>query len=158
VEEPFPEEPPQPRSLIQHLTGLLRLLEEIIYLAIAGALVTAAAALLLSAALNFYSALLGDLRDNALHLLDTLLLVLMLVEILHTVGISLRQHVLTPEPFLIVGLIAVIRRILIIAAEQARLIDSPGAFTLALWELLLLGFLVLVLVIAIFLLRRGKPA
>jgi len=99
----------------------------------------------------------GHLRDNALRLLDSLLLVLMLVEILHTVGISLRQHALTAEPFLMVGLIAVIRRVLVITAEQAQLTSSPAVFTLTLWELLLLGFLIVILVTAIFILRQ-RPA
>jgi Phosphate-starvation-inducible E family len=49
--------------------------------------------------------------DTILRTIDRMLLVLMLVEILHTVRISIRSHVLVTEPFLIVGLIATIRRI-----------------------------------------------
>jgi uncharacterized membrane protein (DUF373 family) len=142
---------------ISNLANLLRVTEDIIYLAIAGALITAAIGLLISAGISFYSALSGDLHDNALHLLDSLLLVMMLVEVLHTVGISLRQHVLSSEPFLIVGLIAAIRRVLVITAEQSRLINTPTIFTQVLFELLLLGFLILILVVSIFLLRRVKP-
>jgi len=41
--------------------------------------------------------------------LDDLLVVLMLVEIFHTVRISIRSHVLVTEPFLIVGLITPLR-------------------------------------------------
>jgi Phosphate-starvation-inducible E family len=48
----------------------------------------------------------------------------MLVEILHTIRISVRSHVLVPEPFLIVGLIATIRRILVITLETANLTSS----------------------------------
>jgi hypothetical protein len=48
--------------------------------------------------------------------------VLILVEILHTVRISIRSHILLAgEPFLVVGLIASIRRILIISLEMASL-------------------------------------
>ena len=46
--------------------------------------------------------------------LDQLLFVLVLVEILHTVRISIRAHEILIEPFLIVGLIASIRRVLVI--------------------------------------------
>ena len=49
--------------------------------------------------------------------MNELLIVLMLVEILHTVRISIRSHVLVTEPFLVVGLIAAIRRILVITLE-----------------------------------------
>src|SRR6476620_10950579 len=51
---------------------------------------------------------------QTLRVLDELLIVLMLTEILHTVRISIRSHVLVTEPFLVVGLIASIRRILVI--------------------------------------------
>ena len=51
---------------------------------------------------------------QTLRVLNQLLIVLMLVEILHTVRISIRSHVLVTEPFLVVGLIASIRRILVI--------------------------------------------
>ena len=48
---------------------------------------------------------------QTLRVLNQLLIVLMLVEILHTVRIFIRSHVLVTEPFLIVGLIASIRRV-----------------------------------------------
>src|SRR5258708_5460340 len=50
-------------------------------------------------------------------LIDRLLLVLMLVELLHTVRISIRSHTLVIEPFLIVGLIAIIRRTLVLTLQ-----------------------------------------
>src|ERR1700675_4101610 len=56
---------------------------------------------------------------QTLRVLNELLIVLMLAEILHTVRISIRSHVLVTEPFLVVGLIASIRRILVISLEMA---------------------------------------
>jgi uncharacterized membrane protein (DUF373 family) len=56
---------------------------------------------------------------ETLRVLDQLLVVLMLVEILHTVRVSIRSHVLVTEPFLVVGLIASIRRILVITLEAS---------------------------------------
>src|SRR5713226_3082644 len=58
---------------------------------------------------------------QTLRVLNELLIVLMLLEILHTVRISIRSHVLVTEPFLVVGLIASIRRILVISLEMATL-------------------------------------
>jgi hypothetical protein len=96
--------------------------------------------------------------------LDQLLVVLMLVEILHTVRISIRSHTLVTEPFLVVGLIASIRRILVISLEAAALIkdgrwlpDGASIFRASMIELGLLGLLVLVLVYCITLLRRKAP-
>jgi hypothetical protein len=93
-----------------------------------------------------------------------MLVVLMLVEILHTVRISIRSHVLVTEPFLIVGLIATIRRILVITLEAANLTrpdtwakGGEAIFRASVIELGLLGLLVFVFVAAIYLLRRTRP-
>jgi hypothetical protein len=104
---------------------------------------------------------------QSLRVLNELLIVLMLVEILHTVRISLRLHVLlVAEPFLIVGLIASIRRMLVITLEAATL-SKEGIWTTetarsvfqgTMIELALLGVLVLILVYSITLLRRSSPA
>jgi uncharacterized membrane protein (DUF373 family) len=100
--------------------------------------------------------------DLVLRVLDQLLVVLMLVEILHTVRISIRSHTLVTEPFLVVGLIASIRRILVITLEAATLTKegkwSPQGETIfkaSMIELGLLGLLVFVLVYCIVLLRRS---
>ncbi len=101
---------------------------------------------------------------QSLRVLDELLLVLMLVEILHTVRISIRSHILVTEPFLVVGLIASIRRILVISLESATLTkegrwspEGAGIFRASMIELGLLGLLVLILVFGITLLRRYAP-
>jgi uncharacterized membrane protein (DUF373 family) len=53
-------------------------------------------------------------------LLDRLLLVLIVAEIVHTVVLSLRAHRLVAQPFIVVGLVAVIRKILLVLSNQAR--------------------------------------
>ena len=101
---------------------------------------------------------------QTLRVLNELLVVLMLVEILHTVRISIRSHVLLTEPFLVVGLIASIRRILVISLEMATLTkettwsnEGASVFRSSMIELGLLGALVFVLVLSIVLLRRTPP-
>ena len=49
---------------------------------------------------------------------DGLLLVLMMIELLCTVRVSMREHSLSAEPFLIAGLIAGVRRVLVISADR----------------------------------------
>src|ERR1700692_3694127 len=101
--------------------------------------------------------------EMVLRVLDELLVVLMLVEILHTVRISIRSHTLVTEPFLVVGLIASIRRILVITLEAAALTkqgkwttpEGANIFRASMIELGLLGLLVFVLVYCITLLRRS---
>jgi Phosphate-starvation-inducible E family len=102
----------------------------------------------------------GSLTGSVIELLDRILLILMIVEILYTVQVSFREHVLAPEPFLIVGLIAGIRRVLVITAEFSKLLErGEVAFRNAMIELGLLTVMIVALVASLLMLRRrGTPA
>ena len=63
---------------------------------------------------------------------DQLLFVLMLAEILHTVRVSIRSGNLNAEPFLVVGLIASIRRVLVITPDIVPTPSSSRAITIRL--------------------------
>ena len=96
-------------------------------------------------------------------IVDRLMFVLMLVEILHTVRASIQSRELACEPFLIVGMIATIRRILVVTLETSdrsiggsAAMGSPSSFENAMIELSVLGVLTLVLAVAINLSRRSK--
>ncbi len=99
-------------------------------------------------------------------IIDRLLFVLMLIEILHTVRASVRSGALNCEPFLVVGLIASIRRVLVItlkSSEASKQDNMPdGAlrlFSASMAELLVLAVLILVMVGSIRLLQaRSKQA
>ncbi|GAC1299724.1 MAG: hypothetical protein NVSMB19_04650 [Vulcanimicrobiaceae bacterium] len=84
--------------------------------------------------------------------LDVVLLVLMIVELAYTVILSLRGSVLLAEPFLIVGLIAVIRRILVITVGEVGGNGSPVSSNIP--ELAISMGIVLVFVGSIVLLRQ----
>ena len=45
----------------------------------------------------------------------------MMIEILYTVQVSFREHVLVPEPFVLVAMIAAVRRIAVPTAESGKL-------------------------------------
>jgi len=96
------------------------------------------------------------------HIIDRLLFVLMLVEILHTVQASIQTGTLVCEPFLIVGLIACIRRILVITLETSQITQpdhwaegSLPLFHASMLELGVLALLVVVLVGSIRVTRTG---
>lgn len=94
--------------------------------------------------------------------IDGLLFVLMVVEILHTVRASFRSGTLVCEPFLIVGLIASIRRVLVITLESSQ-VNQPGKWSpdseailhSTMLELAVLGGLIFIMVASIYLLRRS---
>ena len=84
-------------------------------------------------------------------LLDQVLLVLILVEIVHTVVLSLRAHRLAAQPFIIVGLVAVIRRILFVLSSEVR-VDTTE---LGLLILMLIAFVASFLAVSWFERREG---
>jgi uncharacterized membrane protein (DUF373 family) len=87
--------------------------------------------------------------------LDRILLALMVVELLYTVQVSFREHALVPEPFLLVALIAAVRRMLVITAEfSAQEGIDEKLFRHVMWELGLLTVLVVVLVASLVILRK----
>lgn len=81
------------------------------------------------------------------------LLLLMIIEIMVTVRISIREHTVCAEPFFIVGLIASIRRILIISVETAYMHDFFYQFMI---EIGVLTVLSIIFVWSIVLLRKTK--
>lgn len=102
----------------------------------------------------------GDM-DLLVTTIDRLLFVLMLVEILHTVRVSFLSGTLVCEPFLIVGLIASVRRVLVITLEstQANQKWSPeteGLLHATMLELAILAGMILTMVVSICLLRMAR--
>ena len=122
-------------------------------------LAAVAGALLISEITDFSSYIMaGALSDNIVMLLDRILLIIIFVEVLYTVQVSFRQHVLQPGPFLVVGLIAVTRRILVVTAELPKMIkEDQTVFHNAMLELGLLTVLIVALVVSLHFIRPGNP-
>jgi uncharacterized membrane protein (DUF373 family) len=139
-------------------TRLLERAEHYIYLAAGYILVIAAAGLLLTAVGEMIHEIMkGSYVKAMVHLLDRVLLALMLAEIIYTVGRITRTQQLETEPFLIVGIIAAIRRMLIITAESAGHVDLTDPFFQAiLAELALLSLIILMLAWAMRLIRNRE--
>jgi len=119
-----------------------------------------------SAAVSLWRDLQEHVNGTSLVLtIDRLLFVLMVVEILHTVRVSFRSGTLVCEPFLIVGLIASIRRVLVITLESSQ-VNQPGKwtpetqalFSSTMMELAVLAGLILIMVVSICLLRYSERA
>lgn len=133
--------------------------EDVVYVALGLLLAASAIALLASAGVAFVRTVAdGEVAGRVVSILDQLLLVLMIIEILYTVQVSFREHALVPEPFLVVGLIAGIRRVLVITAELSNVAErNPDTFRNAMLELGLLTLMVLALVTALGIVRRRAP-
>jgi uncharacterized membrane protein (DUF373 family) len=93
--------------------------------------------------------------ELGLRVLDRILLLLIIAELLFTLQLSIARGEIATEPFLFIGIIAVVRRVVVITAQIEKVPQGGRALTNFLLELGLLALLVVGFGIAIYLIRRG---
>lgn len=132
------------------------LIEDIVYIGLGALLAGSSIILLVGGAMTFGQNLMsGTFAGNIVSLLDRILLILLVVELMYTVQVSFREHALIPEPFLLIGLIAAIRRVLVLTAEFAQIHGLPESdFKHFIIELGVLTILIIALVVSLFVLRK----
>ncbi len=139
------------------ITRVFRLLEDVIFVGL-GMLLAGCAIYLLVAAIGNFAEHIYRMNLNGgvvVELIEQLLLILLVVEILYTVQVSFREHTLAPEPFLLIGLIAGVRRVLVITAELAeKRNQTEEMFRFLMIELGVLTLLILALVASVMMLRK----
>jgi hypothetical protein len=146
----------EPKHWTSRAAGMLAMSESVVLVAIGIALVLVAVLLLYSGVYDLGEAVrqgVGEIERRAIQILNTVLLVMMTMEIVYTVAISLQSHTLNAEPFLIIGVIAGIRRMLVITATSTELESQAEQFHNMLIELGLLAATVVALAFAIWILR-----
>nr|WP_239028236.1 phosphate-starvation-inducible PsiE family protein [Pseudonocardia acidicola] len=142
---------PGPVAGIAHAVEIA---EDALHVIAAVLLVVVALVLVADTAREIAFVLAGHHNGPALLLavLDETLLLFIVAELLHTVAIALRHRgALDPEPFLVVGLVAGIRRVLVLTAEAEQSFHwNPEGI-----ELLILMALILVMAITTLVWRRS---
>jgi uncharacterized membrane protein (DUF373 family) len=140
----------------QHLRiadRVFALAENIVYGGIALLLVVTALVLLVQAAGQLLSIRNTPVQDVTIEVLDTLLLVFIVVELLVAVRTTVIKRELVAEPFLLVGIIASIKEIVVLSVKAAEQVGKGATFDDQVMEVGVLGVLVLLLAIAAWLLR-----
>jgi phosphate starvation-inducible membrane PsiE len=135
---------------------VLSWLEDAIYWGVAVVLVLGSVALLV---MQFHTML--RLRSTPtstlmLEILDGLLLIFIFVELLYAVRACLRSREIVAEPFLIVGILAAIKEIVVLSVEAATLLEKGPEFARATVEIGVLAGVVLLLALAAFILRARR--
>ncbi len=152
--------PAESHGLRDRTEKLFGYVEDVFYVAVAVALTLVGVVLFGYVVYDFVSKVGdGDLTAKILALLDGLLLVFIITELIHTVRAVIDEKVLVAEPFLIVGIVAAIRRLIVVSAEAKDLLGKPE-FSDAMTEIGVLTGSVVVLAGSIFLLRhtqRSEP-
>jgi hypothetical protein len=138
---------------------LLRV-EEILYLLISLGLLIVFGLILVDGFFVLIS--LFDVKDitySVVKFLDKILVALIVVELFYTVMVAIVEEsaIKCVEPFLLVGVTALVRRLLVLTFEIAHpVVYSAERMTFYLIEMGLIGFLVIVFVIAIYLFRKTR--
>lgn len=132
------------------------IVEDVVYVGLGIMLAGCAIALLVDGVISFIHQIgSGSVFSYTVNLLDRILLVLLVVELLYTVQVSFREHAVVPEPFLLVGLIAAIRRVLLLTAEFSQVRPlSESSFQHFVIELAVLTFLIVSLAFSLLLLKK----
>src|SRR5262249_59693550 len=143
---------PEPRTWIARAFTIV---EDVVYIGLGVLLTALVLTLLVNGFIHFGKTLLEDSWSTSfIELLDRVLLILLIVELLYTVQVSFREHALIPEPFLLVGLISAIRRVLVLTAEFGEFRTEVGAQQFVI-ELAVLTVLIVALVASLVFLRKS---
>ncbi|ORB68409.1 phosphate-starvation-inducible PsiE family protein [Mycolicibacterium tusciae] len=134
----------------------LGFLEDVVYWAIAVVLIIGSVALLVAQFNTMLSLRSAPAKTVMLEVLDGLLLIFIFVELLYAVRSCLRSREIVAEPFIIVGILACIKEIVVLSVEAATLLKDGPQFSRAIVEVAVLGVAVLVLAVAAFVLRERR--
>jgi uncharacterized membrane protein (DUF373 family) len=126
------DEKEQRPSGVAGIIWLLERAQDLMSLIVGVLLVILAAVVLVLGVVDFFRDVRhGSVENAVVNLLNRVLLVLILVEIMHTVVLSLRAHHLVTQPLLGVGLVAVIRKILFVLSSEATVSTAELALLIA---------------------------
>jgi uncharacterized membrane protein (DUF373 family) len=125
------EEEDRPRG-IAGVIWALEHAQDLVAVIVGVLLVALAAVVLVLGIVDFFRDVThGPVETAVINLLNRVLLVLILVEIMHTVVLSLRAHHLVTQPLLAVGLVAVIRKILFVLSSEQSVSTAELALLIA---------------------------
>jgi uncharacterized membrane protein (DUF373 family) len=148
-----PNEPDEPPNRVHRVVGVLGTAEDAIHVLVALLLIALSIALLVDSITDVINALRGHYAGFpvVLNVLDKTLVLFIVAELLHTVRITLQHRGrLHAEPFLIVGLVAAVRRVLILTAQsEVSFHWNPEGI-----ELLIMTALIVAMAASILVLRR----
>lgn len=149
------DEEQRSRALARGGDTILMYAEMAIYVAISVGLVLGAVALLIEAVKSFFEDMGDGVLWAATQMLSVLLLVFVFVELLGAVRSTVSERRLVAEPFLLVGIIAAIKEIVLIGGTE-RALTEWTIFRNAMIEIGVLAGVVLALALSTWLLRRGR--
>jgi uncharacterized membrane protein (DUF373 family) len=130
--------------------------ERLVYILVGIILVAGSMVLVVDAVVTFFDHVDDGVLDATTETLSVLLLVFIFVELLGAVRVIIREQRLIAEPFLLVGIIAAIKEIVVVAGAERPAEHDFATFRDAMIEIGVLSAIVLVLSVSALLLRRRE--
>ena len=131
-------------------------IEDVLYVVIAAVLALGAAALVVVVGRKVPAMFTDGEDTSVLEVLDSVLLIFIVVELLFAVRTTVARRELVAEPFLVVGVIASIKEIVVISVKAADTTGEGAVFRDEMTLIAVLGVLILLLALAAYLLRRKE--
>ena len=150
------DEEQRSRSFAQVADAVIMYVEMALYSVVCAVLVLGAVALLFEAVKSFFEDLGDGVLWAATQMLSVLMLVFVFVELLGAVRSTIRERRLVAEPFLLVGIIAAIKEIVLIGGTERVVAADFSVFRNAMIEISVLAGVVLLLAISTLLLRNSS--
>ncbi len=141
---------------------ILKVLEEgdeIIQMGISVVLLVSSAIILVYSTYHFLDEMQINMIGAIFHLLQKLFLIMIILELMNTVLTYLKEHTIPLEPFIVIGIISALRKLLM-AGAHISIMEGESInevlFDQYLYEIGLNTLVVLVLVVALYLVKRYK--
>jgi uncharacterized membrane protein (DUF373 family) len=148
---------PEREPIADPADRVLRIGENIVYSFVGVLLAAAAVITLVVVAYHLAVDVSKGVEKGVTEALDGLLLVFILLELLAGVRATMREKKLVAEPFLIVGIIASIKEIVVLTLESNEIYDTNDmAFENAMTEIGVLAGVILLIALASYLVRRKE--
>jgi uncharacterized membrane protein (DUF373 family) len=133
----------------------LRRAETLVYVLVGGILVVGSLVLVIEAIGTFFQHFDDGVVQATTDTLSVLLIVFIFVELLGATRVIIREQRLVAEPFLLVGIIAAIKEIVVVAGAERPAHQDFETFRDAMIEIGVLAGIVLILSVSSLLLRRA---
>ncbi len=148
---------PEAEPIADPADRVLRIAENVVYSFVGVLLAGGAVIVLATATYHLFADIADGVEKSVTGALDGLLLVFILLELLAGVRATMKERKLVAEPFLVVGMIASIKEIVLLTLESKEIYDSDNdAFENAMTEIGVLAGVILLLALASYLVRRKE--
>ncbi len=139
---------------------ILEKFDDIIQITVAIVLFAVATVVLVVASIHFITHFKENISYALVMFIHELLMIMILLELVYTIMTFLREHSIPLEPFIIIGIISSLRKLLTIGAQmsisESEAVMAENVFQHYITELIVNTGIVFILIVALYIIRKFK--